>query len=31
MGKDGTYVWANDGGDNGSWYDDAPNSETGKD
>ena len=31
VGKDGTYVRANDGGDNRSWYDNAPDSETGKD
>ena len=28
MGKDGTYVGANDGGDDGRGYDDAPNSES---
>ena len=27
----GTYVWANDGGDDGSWDNDAANSETGED
>ena len=27
----GTYVWADDGGDDGSWYDDAADSETGED
>ena len=31
MCKDETYVRANDGGDDGSWYDDAPNSKTGED
>lgn len=30
-GKSPTYVGADDGGDDGSWYDDAPDSETGED
>ena len=30
-GKDGTYVWANNGSDDRSWYDDATYPETGKD
>ncbi len=29
--KDGAYVWANDGSDDGSWYDDAPDSKTRED
>lgn len=31
VGKDATYVWADDRGHDGSWNDDAPNSETGED
>lgn len=31
MGKDGTYVRADDGGDDGSRYDDTSNSEAGED
>lgn len=27
----GRYVWANDGGDDGSWYDNAADSEAGED
>ena len=30
-GENGTYVWADDGGDDGSWYDDAADSKTGED
>lgn len=30
-GKDATYVWADDGGDDGSWYDDASDTETSED
>ena len=31
VGEEGTYVWANDGSDDGSWYDDAPDAKTRED
>ena len=30
-GESGTYVWTDDGGNDGSWYDDAADSKTGED